>query len=322
MDKVLVLIVLLIQLVQLVVGEVLVQGGVDGDLDAADLGSQVGLEVDELPGLGLHQVLAGDVGDVLLDLGGVAVGAAQGVGAEAVAGLSQELVGGGTAAGAGVAALGVHDDGVVHHHALLQDGVQAQSGGGGVAAGVGDEALALGQIPLDLGDAVHGLLGHLIVGVVQVVPLLPNLRVTEPDVGAEVDELLAARQHLLGNAAHGARVHCGKHDVAVLDDHIHGLVVQGQDLLVIETSQSGVLVLDLSAGGEAISQVGHLSFRVVHHKTEQLTTGIAGGTTDGKTDHDTIPPFNFSACAVFIGFHFSSQFQIFKTFPNIRYRFC
>ena len=322
MDEILILVVLLIQLVQLVVGDILVQGGIDGDLDAADLGSQVGLEVDVLPGLGLHQVLAGDVGDVLLDLRGVAVGAAQGVGAEAVAGLSQELVGGGTAAGAGVAALGVHDDGVVHHHALLQDGVQAQSGGGGVAAGVGDEALALGQIPLDLGDAVHGLLGHLIVGVVQMVPLLPHLRVTEPDVGAEVDELLAARQHLLGNAAHGARVHRGKDHVAVLDDHIQGLVVHGQDLLVIEPSQSGVLVLNLAAGGKAIGQVGHLSLRVVHHKAEQLTTGIAGGTTDGKTDHDTIPPFNFSACAVLLGFRFSSQFQIFKTFPNIRYRFC
>ena len=298
MDKVLVLIVLLIQLVQLVVGQVLVQGGVDGDLDAADLGSQVGLEVDELPGLGLHQVLAGDVGDVLLDLGGVAVGAAQSIGAEAVAGLSQELVGGGTAAGAGVAALGVHDDGILHHQALLQHGVQAQGGGGGIAAGVGDQALALGQVPLNLGDAVDGFLGHLIVGVIQVVPLLPHLRVTEANVGAEVDELLAGRQHFFCDAAHGARVHRGEDHVAVLHDHVQSLVVQGQDLLVIETSQSGVLILDLAAGSEAIGQMGDLGLGVVHHKAKQLTTGITCGTTDGKTDHDTIPPLIFSAFAV------------------------
>ena len=251
----------------------------------------MGLEVDELPGLRLHQILAGEVSDVLLDLRSMAVAAAQSIGTEAVAGLSQELVGGGTAAGAGVAALGVHDDGVLYHQALLQGGVQAQSGSGGIAAGVGDQALALGQIALDLGDAVDGLLGHLIVGVVQVVPLLPHLRVTETDVSAEVDELLAAGQDLLRNAAHGAGIHGGKDYVAVLHDLGDGLVVEGQDLLIIEAHQRGMLILDPAAGGEAVGQVGDLGLGMVHHKAEQFTTGIAGSTTDGKTDHDTIPPF-------------------------------
>lgn len=72
------------------------------------------LEVDVLPGLGLHQILAGDVGNVLLDLGRVAVTAAEGVSAEVVLRLSEELVEGGTAACAGVAALGINDDGVVN----------------------------------------------------------------------------------------------------------------------------------------------------------------------------------------------------------------
>ena len=106
--------------------------------------------------------------------------------------------------------LGVHDDGVLHHQPLLQGGVQAQSGGGGIAAGVGDQALAPGQIALDLGDAVDSLLGHLIVGVIQMVPLLPHLRVTEADIRAKVDELLSAGQDLLRNAAHGTSVHSGK----------------------------------------------------------------------------------------------------------------
>ena len=290
MDEGLILVIAAVELEQLLVAGVLVQGGVEGDLDAPDLGGEVGLEVDELPGLGLHQVFPRDVGDVLLDLRGVAVAAAQGVGAEAVAGLGQQLVGGGPAAGPGEAALGVYDDGVLHHHALLQDGHQAQGGGGGVAAGVGDQAGALGQVAHDLGDAVDGVLGHLMVGVLQVIPLLPGLGVAEADVGAEVDELFAAGQHLSGDAGHGARVHRGEDHVAVPHDHIQGGVVQGENLLVVEAHQSGVLILNLAPGSEAVGQVGHLGLRVVHHQAEKLTQGIAGSAANRKTDHDTLPP--------------------------------
>ena len=114
LDEGFVLVEVLVQLVDLLVGEVLIAGGVDGDLDAADLREEVRLEVDVLPGLGLHQILAGDVGDVLLDLGGVAVTAAEGVGTEVVLRLGEELVEGGTAARAGEAALGVDHDGVLN----------------------------------------------------------------------------------------------------------------------------------------------------------------------------------------------------------------
>ena len=217
--------------------------------------------------------------------------AAQSVSAEVIGGLGEQLVGSGTTAGAGVAALGVHDDGILNHQAFLQHGVQTQSGGGGIAAGVGDEALALGQVALDLGDAVDGLLGHLIVGVLQVIPLLPGLGVPEADVGAEVDELLAGGQNLLGDAAHGAGVNGGEDHVAVLHDHVQSLIIEGEDLLVIEAHQSSVLILDLPAGGEAIGQMGNLCLGMVHHHTQQFTTGIAGSTANRKTNHDTFPPF-------------------------------
>ena len=123
------------------------------------------------------------------------------------------------------------------------------------------------------------------------VPLLPHLRVTEADIRAKVDELLSAGQDLLRNAAHGTSVHSGKDHVAVLYDLGDGLVIEGQDLLIVEAHQSGMLILDPAASGEAVGQMSNLGLGMVHHKAEQFTTGIAGGTTDGKTDHDTIPPF-------------------------------
>ena len=123
------------------------------------------------------------------------------------------------------------------------------------------------------------------------VPLLPGLGVTEADVGAEVDELLTGGQNLLGNAAHSARVHGGEDHVALLDDHIQSLVVEGEDLLVVEAHQSSVLILNLPAGGKTIRQVGNLCLGMVHHQTKQLTTGIAGSTANRKTNHDTFPPF-------------------------------
>ena len=125
----------------------------------------------------------------------------------------------------------------------------------------------------------------------QVVPLLPGLGVTEADVSAEVDELLAGGQHLLGNAAHGAGVHSGEDHVAVLDDHVQSLVVEGEDLLVVEAHQSSVLILDLPAGSKAIGQMGDLCLGMVHHQAKQFTTSIAGSTANRKTNHDTFPPF-------------------------------
>ena len=97
LDEGLILVEVLVELVNFLVGEVSVAGSVDGDLDTADLGQEVRLEVDVLPGLGLHQILAGDVGNVLLDLGRVAVAAAEGGSAEVVLRLSGELVEGGPA---------------------------------------------------------------------------------------------------------------------------------------------------------------------------------------------------------------------------------
>ena len=125
---------------------------------------------------------------------------------------------------------------------------------------------------------------------VQVIPLLPGLGVPEADVRAEVDELLAAGQHLGGDAGHGARIHGGEHHITVPHDHIQGGVVQRENLLVVEAHQSGVLVLNLAPGGEAVGQVGHLGLRVVHHQAEKLTKGIAGSAANRKTDHDTLPP--------------------------------
>ena len=122
------------------------------------------------------------------------------------------------------------------------------------------------------------------------VPLLPGLGVPEPDVGAEVNELLAPGQHLGGDARHGAGVHGGEHHIAVPDNHVDGGVVHGQDFLVVEARQSRVLVLNPAAGGKAVGQIGHLGLRVVHHQAEKLTQGVAGGAADRKTDHDTLPP--------------------------------
>ncbi len=63
------------------------------------------------------------------------------------------------------------------------------------------------------------------------------------------------------------------------------------DLLKIELQGLQELDFDLELTGFDLEEVGNLGLGMVHHKAEQFNTGIAGGTTDGKTDHDTIPPF-------------------------------
>ena len=280
LDEGLVLVEVLVQLVQLVVGVVVIQGGVDGDLNAADLGQQMGLEVDVLPGLGLHQILAGEVGDVLLDLRGVAVAAAQGVGAEVVLGFGQDLVLGGTASGAGEAALGVHDDGIFHNVTGLQQGLQGDGGGGGIAAGVGDEALALGELAHDLGDAVDGVMGHLGIGMDLTVPLLPDLRVAETDVRADVDDLLAGGKDDLGPLGHGAGGDLDEDHVALGGGGPDVLLVDVEDGLVVEAAEVGVVDADLIADAVGVEDVDQLALGVGHHHAEQLAADVAHGADD------------------------------------------
>ena len=134
------------------------------------------------------------------------------------------------------------------------------------------------------------------VGMLQVIPLLPDLGVPEADVGAEVDKLLAAGQDLSGQGGDGARVDGGEHHVALLDDGINGSVVHGKDLLVIEAHQGGMLVLNLAPGGEGVGHVGDLGLRVMDHQTQQFAAGIAGCTANGKTNHCTLPPEKNESC--------------------------
>ena len=128
--------------------------------------------------------------------------AAEGVSAEVVLRLSEELVEGGTAACAGVAALGIDDDGIVNDVTGLEHGLEAEGGSSGIAAGVGDELLALGKVAHDLRDAVNSVVGHLGVGVLLAVPLLPDVDIAEADVSADIDDGAVLSEHDLRPLGH------------------------------------------------------------------------------------------------------------------------
>ena len=243
------------------------------------------LEVDVLPGLGLHQILAGDVGDVLLDLGGVTVTAAEGVGTEVVLRLGEELVEGGTAARAGEAALSVDHDGVLNDVAGLEHGLEAEGGGGGIAAGVGDELLALGQLAVHLGHTVDGVMGHLRIGVLVAVPLLPDLHIAEADVRADVDDAGAFGENdlrPLGDRAGGDLDH---HDVALAGGLAHVLLGQIQDGLIIEAAQGRMMGGDGVAHAVGIENVDELAVGMVDHHAQHFAADIAGRTDAGIMDH-------------------------------------
>jgi len=235
------------------------------------------LEVDELPGLRLHQILAGDVGNVLLDLGRVAMAAAEGVGAEVVLRLGEQLVRRRTAARAGVAALGVDHDRVFNNVAGFQHRHEAQRGGGRIAAGVGDAALALGKVAHDLGDAVDSVVRHLGIRVLRAVPLLPHRHVAETDVRADVDDLLARAEDDLRPLGHLAGRNLNEDDVAVLGGLLHVLLRQVHDLLIIEPAQGGVVQRDGIAHAVGIQHVNELSLRVRDHHAKHLSADVADG---------------------------------------------
>ena len=150
-------------------------------------------------------VLAGGLGDLLLDLRRMAV-LADRVGRQALAGLGEEEVLLEAAAGAGDAGLGVDDDVADVDLAARRERQQREQRRGRVAAGAGDEprvadggAVVLGE-PVDrLGLKVHRL-------VLVAVPGLVGLGVAEPEVGRHVDELdlRVLRKHRPGDLLRGA----------------------------------------------------------------------------------------------------------------------
>ena len=135
--------------------------------------------------------MRGDRGELLLDLGDVAV-AAEAVRLHALVDLAEHEVGLRLAAGAGDAALGV-DDEVADQAGPCQRG-QREDRGGRVAARASrrwrrrrvDQRLELGA--MQLGQAVDRPLEEVRAGVLEAIPARVVGRVAQPEVGSEVDD--------------------------------------------------------------------------------------------------------------------------------------
>ena len=265
------------------------------------------LEVDVLPRLRLHQVFAGDVGDVLLDLRRVAMPAAERVGTEVVLRLGEQLVRRGAASRARVAALGVDDDRVLHDVPRLQHRHQPQRGRGRVAARVRDAALALGKVAHDLGDAVHGVMGHFGVRVLRAVPLLPHRHVAEADVRADVDDLLARGKHDLRPLRHLAGGDLDEHHVAVLGSLADVLLRQIHDLLIVEPAQRRMVQRDRVAHAVGVEHVDELALRVRDHHAQHFAANIADRADCRISYHVFVPPSRIFACC-FVHLHNASHF--------------
>ena len=156
----------------------------------------------------------------------------------------------------------------------LEHGLEAEGGGGGIAAGVGDELLALGQLAVHLGHTVDGVMGHLGIGVLVAVPLLPDLHVAEADVRADVDDAGAFGENdlrPLGDRAGGDLDH---HDVG-----------QVHDDLIIEAAQGGMMGGDGVAHAVGIENVDELAVGMVDHHAQHFAADIAGRTDAGIMDH-------------------------------------
>ena len=127
-------------------------------------------------------------GQRLLDLRGVAVGAADLVGGHRAHDLAGEEVDPGRAAGPGGAGGGDDHDVVRLDQALVQQGREREDGRGGVAAGGGDGAGGLDLLARagEFGQAVGPAAG---VRDVLAVELVPLILVAEAEVGRQVDDL-------------------------------------------------------------------------------------------------------------------------------------
>jgi len=167
----------------------------------------------------------------------------------------------------------------------LEHGLKAEGGSGGIAAGVGDELLALGKITHDLGDAVNGLVGHLGVGVLLAVPLLPDVNVAEADIGADIDDGAVLGKDDLCPLGHVAGGDLDHHDVALLRGLADILLREVHDDLIIEAAQSGVMRGDGIAGAVSIEHVDKLALGMVDHHAEHFAANITGSTDAGIMNH-------------------------------------
>ena len=128
-------------------------------------------------------------------------------------------------------------------------------------------------------------MGHLGIGVLVAVPLLPDLHVAEADVRADVDDAGAFGENdlrPLGDRAGGDLDH---HDVALAGGLAHVLLGQIQDGLIIEAAQGGMMGGDGVAHAVGIENVDELAVGMVDHHAQHFAADIAGRTDAGIMDH-------------------------------------
>ena len=172
----------------------------------------------------------------------------------------------------------------------LEHGLEAEGGGGGIAAGVGDELLALGKVAHDLGDAINSVVGHLGVGVLLAVPLLPDVDVAEADVSADIDDGAVLSEHDLRPLGHVARGDLDHDNIALLRGLADVLFREVHDDLIIEAAQSGMMRGDGIANTVSIEHVDELTLVMVDHHAEHFAANITGSTDAGIMDHVCFPP--------------------------------
>ena len=218
----------------------------------------------------------GQGAEVLDDLGGVAVDAADAVGADVAHDLAAEQVRLQGLAGAGGAAGGDHD----HVGGVDEPGGdgrgEGEGGDGRVAAGDGHAPRAGedGALVAELGQAVGPG-----AGVLAAVELLPDVGVGEAEVGAAVDHHGVLAQ--LGGQGGGLPVRQGQEDDVVAGE---GGGVGGAQHAVGQRQQVGLEGAERGAGVGAGGQRADLHLGVGQQQAQELSPGVPARAGDGDPD--------------------------------------
>ena len=262
-DKELVLVEVLIRRADLLKGNAVLDVGIDRREDAPVDGEQMRHEGD-------FDVLAAELGERLLDLGGVAVRCDL-VGMEALVELGEMTALRGLSSGARHAALAVADDALCGNQSLCNRGSDRKRRAGGVAAGVRNQLLALDVLSEKLGQTVDALLVQRFIKEGAAVPFGVLVLALEAEVRAEVDERLACGDALFRKLLRKAVRQRGEDHVALFNDRV--LILADH---IVEEAVGGIDVAELLTLKGYRADRGDLRFGVRKQQTHQLGACIAG----------------------------------------------
>jgi hypothetical protein len=221
----------------------------------------------------------------LLDRLGMVAVPGHAIGLEVVRGFGEQQADLRLAPGARRARLAIRDQVLAVDHARFEERDEAQLDRRRIAPRVADDARLADLVAMELRQPVHRFLEQVGARVLQLVPLLEQRDVADPEVGREVDHLHVG-VHQLARLRHRHAVRCRE------EDDIAGFEIRrvgcGERELVVLAAQAREHVDHPRTRFAARRDRAYVGLGMRCQDSEELDPGVAGAADDADLDHCVI----------------------------------